>query len=771
MNFSELYQYIFEDKALPKILEALTEDIKNKKQAAKKEELIHAFDLLMKNESHKENLFILLNQLIDSNDTDIRTKENVTFLKNTLFGEQQTLEIKNSHSVLSNEDVLSGFKKLNDEYQFFDLTNEPINRHYLKLFKACKLAVDFLEANNDQDNSVAFEHAYKLLIIISEKLKHQQKKAKSPVVLAYDYLKQHSKDNRKLVHDALVQSIAINNPKIDDLSGWLRLINTYGYKGLSFFQNAQKITENNENRAPKTIDEAFGITAKLTFHNANENLELALLCNKYNKSQQVFDYCLQVESLRKTQDNLPDVIFDGKEVKCDGYYLVKLPASDLNAYFLGEMTNCCQSIDGDGKQCVIDGISCKNNGFYVLLKSKHNKLSKDPLNHDGSLNYGDFDIVGQSYAWLSEYGNLVFDSWENLRPEVDDGIIEGMLPIFANKIFEKNSSITRVVIGTGGKTPDAIQLRNPYIYHPENMLEGSQFDDSEYQVLIGENREKLNKLKLKSSYFIEKIQSIFSSFNDDSCKQYFSDDTGCFRKYDNTAYLNYLELLCKLIDNHCLYSFNIISDFIRASCETFSFGDDIIKLIANKNINKQFRSFNDFEFFCRHLALVGMNKLFEQLKDEVNFFGKNGIIKNYDTFIYILESLSLDNQSELFKLAKEKEFFFGDNGIIKNFDDFLYIFEDWSLDVQSDLFKLAKEKKFFFGDNGIIKDQDNFMYIYERLNPDDQLAFLHLAKDQKYYDQLPNPNKVDVPLSSNSHTPFYQGQLNQTTCPANRIYE
>ena len=197
------------------------------------------------------------------------------------------------------------------------------------------------------------------------------------------------------------------------------------------------------------------IAKQLRYKNANQYPELANLCMEKNIPESVFDECLQVNIRRKTKDNLPNILLDGNELNLPGYYFLKLPIDDPRAYILGHYTACCQSMGGNSQTCVIDGITLPNNGFYVLLKANNNNIGRsDIFNDNARINYDKFTLVGQGYAWLNRNNNLVFDSWENLRPLVDDDVIVPFLKEFASRLTTaKGSDILGVNIGTGGKTP------------------------------------------------------------------------------------------------------------------------------------------------------------------------------------------------------------------------------------------------------------------------------------------------------------------------------
>ncbi|WP_341789832.1 hypothetical protein [Rickettsia endosymbiont of Polydrusus tereticollis] len=255
--------------------------------------------------------------------------------------------------------------------------------------------------------------------------------------------------------------------------------------------------------APKELSEAQNIKIKLTYKRADEYPELAKVSLDYNLNNELFDKCLDIEKRKKKSDNLPDVIIHGTEVSDDlrignkealqEYHIVKLPINDPRAYILGKITNSCQSIGGQSEVCVIDGITRENNGFYVLLKNKKkNQENLKIFKQTGEIDYQNFEIVEQGYAWLSDVGNLTFDSWENLRNQklggglADDGIIVPLLRLFAEKVCE-TTDISRVTIGTGGKTPNLFKAQNT-LNNEENMKEGFNYGDAQHQVLIGQKK-------------------------------------------------------------------------------------------------------------------------------------------------------------------------------------------------------------------------------------------------------------------------------------------
>ena len=81
-----------------------------------------------------------------------------------------------------------------------------------------------------------------------------------------------------------------------------------------------------------------------------------------------------------------------------GYFLDR---ADPRGLFLGELTDCCQHIGGEGEPCAVDGQMNPTSGFFVVERGGR--------------------VVAQSWVWLDENGQGVcFDNIERL-----DGALEG----------------------------------------------------------------------------------------------------------------------------------------------------------------------------------------------------------------------------------------------------------------------------------------------------------------------------------------------------------
>lgn len=410
----------------------------------------------------------------------------VNQLEDILFGEHDTF-LADLLPIIQEEVILNTFSQLNQQYNYF--SPKDYERFHL-FFKVCQFIADVVESNNSDDNSVAFLHAYKLMVLFKgDNLNRPFDSIDSFQNLHKTTLSHYSRP----IHDFLIHDIpgyeGVSPMLPKDFQQWRILIHSSGPKAIKLFQQAKAINHH-LGRAPRSLDEAQSTASQLVYPRAGENLKLASLCLQYNLSEKHFNRCLDLEQKRKTHDNLPSCLLDGATIGHPGYFLVKLPIKDLRAYVLGHLTNCCQSIGGHSESCVIDGITRQNCGFYVLLKGS---AERHPLTPEGEINDEVFRIVGQGYAWLSTNDVLVFDSWENLRPE-DDLVISLMLRRFATQLTSCDGlTILAVSIGTGGKTPHALG-RDSAVIH-ETMKEGKQYGDSTHQWALAFNRNLFEELR------------------------------------------------------------------------------------------------------------------------------------------------------------------------------------------------------------------------------------------------------------------------------------
>ncbi|HJD66631.1 MAG TPA: hypothetical protein LFV91_06370 [Rickettsia endosymbiont of Bembidion nr. Transversale] len=420
------------------------------------------------------------------------------------------------------------------------LKHDIAKEQYIKSFKLSKLVADYIEENNTIDDNLAYKHAYDITVCLGGEIAQNQD------ILAK--LQSFLSDNgflkaKKPLHDTFATFSLPENKEHVTLKKWQGLISKHGKEAMKLFAVSDEIEEKKAgdtgiHLAPENLQDAIFLQTQLTYERADEYPELAKLALKYKLSEEDFNQCLEIERQKKSFDNLPDITIHGKDLdyKLDsstslkGYHLVKLPINDPRAYILGHIVQDCQSIGGHSERCVIDGITRENNGFYVLLKSKNSaKPNAEIFTSDGKIDYQNFDIVGQAYAWLSKLGNLVLDSWENLRNEKededeeeendedeiedeeeakslnDDKVIVPLLKEFAKQVCN-TTNINRVTVGLGGKTPE--KFKEIETEFPETILEGYDYGDATDQALIYQKPE-LTELENKINGYVAKTEFEF----------------------------------------------------------------------------------------------------------------------------------------------------------------------------------------------------------------------------------------------------------------------
>lgn len=387
-------------------------------------------------------------------------------------------------------EVITKFYIINEKYKIFPkLKFNKRDIKFYELFCIFKVIACYIENNDNQNNDLILNHSYKTLIYFGNK--------SSPFEALMSYIKMHKRLVGTFVHDALSSlSLPIyeNYPAYSKKTGsaldkWRKLINERPSYVLKIYEKAKEI-EQITCGVPNTIDALTNASLRVTYANSEKNLQLAQICKQYDISEENFNKCLAIEV--RDRNNLPDVECAGEDCGFPGYYILKLPNNDPHAFFLGKITNCCQSIGGDAEQCVIDGLTLENNGFYIFIHKKNLATGSARLS-SSEINYKDFEIVGQSYAWRGKTNGLVFDSWELLRAS-DEAVLVAMLPLFSQRLIFMDKNISRVLIGQGGGTP-RVYVTSTSVSYPEQMIEGDNYGDSKGQACILTNNEWIRQLK------------------------------------------------------------------------------------------------------------------------------------------------------------------------------------------------------------------------------------------------------------------------------------
>ena len=404
------------------------------------------------------------------------------------------------------------YKKLNTQYGYFDGLDEEktVSLHALfnALASACRTMIVLFEKNNNYKDTLAYEYAYKLMALLldPDDLKPSEKLFDKISKETYKLLSTLDSKNGKPFHDALLVSLYLPSAcDIADRKGWMKLIKQEGIKAFHFLSMAKKIEKKIAEletslvqegvpplRAPKTLTEAQEISKHLLYSRAHENLAFADICYAHHVKEKCVNRCLDYLASgwpKKHEDSIPNVMVLGED-EASGFVWVKLPVNDRRALILGEITMCCQSIGGDSEACVKDAVSRSDNGLYVLLRQRSGRRPAPLI--DEQINYANFDIVGQAYAWKSTTGNLCLDSIECLN-SVPTPVIKRILTDFSTQVLRDNKDIKRINVGCGGKTPSGLFDESPI---SEKMKQGTPYYDSATQYCIRRTPHRFNESQM-----------------------------------------------------------------------------------------------------------------------------------------------------------------------------------------------------------------------------------------------------------------------------------
>lgn len=388
------------------------------------------------------------------------------------------------------------FKMLNSRYGYFKGLDEKKLKIIHPLFKeiatACRSMIVLFERNNNYNDTLAYEYAYKLMVLLISQNDFNQPNKLFDMISkeTYKLLSQSEGKTNRPFHDALLVNLQLPlADHVNDLSGWVKLIKQEGQKVFPHFAIAQQIeqkiaeldSESQTRRAPTHFQEAEGVKKLCSYARAAEDLAFGDICNNYKVSEARFNLCLDYLSSgwpKKDRDSIPaDIIIQG-EGDAAGFYWVKLPTTDKRALILGDITKCCQSMGGESEACVRDGASLSDNGFYVMLQQRSGRNPAPIV--DGKINDAHFDIVGQSYAWKSTTGNLCLDSIE-CRAHVNQPVIKRLITDFATQLLSAHADIKFVNVGCGGNTPKTM-FNVASI--SEKMKQGTLYGDAATQYCI-----------------------------------------------------------------------------------------------------------------------------------------------------------------------------------------------------------------------------------------------------------------------------------------------
>ena len=218
---------------------------------------------------------------------------------------------------------------------------------------------------------------------------------------------------------------------------------------------------NEENKKMK-IGDLCALIESNEYMNVHDRL-LAIECKKHKVSQMQFqniqDRVLKIKKNREQYESIPAV-----ESECNGYRMYRLDKEDYRGLFLGEYTNCCQTIGNAGGFCAWHGFQETNGAFYVVEDKKGK-------------------IVAQSWVWRHN-DEVVFDNIECLG-SVDNRAetLKSLYIDVSNKMIGV-LCIKRVNVGTGhdgSRFLDSLEsIDNPMNPRELNLL----YSDAKTQKLL-----------------------------------------------------------------------------------------------------------------------------------------------------------------------------------------------------------------------------------------------------------------------------------------------
>ncbi len=181
------------------------------------------------------------------------------------------------------------------------------------------------------------------------------------------------------------------------------------------------------------------ICAQFNYKRAAEHPALAGVCFEHNVSEDDFNKALHIVlSTPPVRKNMPDIYIKGERFDMPGAKFYRLPADDVRGLFLGEFTDCCQSIGSDGAACATYGYKSENGGFYVVENAKGL-------------------IVSQTFAWRAQGGGLCFDTLETLGENVTSAQWAKILQETARELAQRpDHDLTQLSVGMGGGTPESL---------------------------------------------------------------------------------------------------------------------------------------------------------------------------------------------------------------------------------------------------------------------------------------------------------------------------
>lgn len=217
-----------------------------------------------------------------------------------------------------------------------------------------------------------------------------------------------------------------------------------------------RVVNGNEKRAlltPRFVAEHCSIVEYVDVQEGNELL--AETVGKYGYDQRQFNHIQEIYDRAKKIKDVHFIEAD-KSLGTNGICFRILEKDDPLGFVIGDITNCCQHIGGNGESCVVDGYTNPEAGFIVFEEHLTNE-NGNPIDKTR--------ILGQAYVWYdSKTKTVCLDNIEiphkvsselNNKAKKEKGLsIENLISAvkecaeaIIRKMNEKEVKVERVTIG------------------------------------------------------------------------------------------------------------------------------------------------------------------------------------------------------------------------------------------------------------------------------------------------------------------------------------
>ncbi len=290
------------------------------------------------------------------------------------------------------------------------------------------------------------------------------------------YLELWGKQSRAPLHDlvyALSYPYREREPvaRNRDMNDWGDAVLKCGpemEKIFSAFGNQLEGPEKSDDGKSWSLARTRDKAALFAYARAHVNPSLATLFFKHSIGPERFEHALELTSAPMQKKDIPDISIDGEKFGMPGGKFVRLPDGDLRGLILGELTDCCQSVDKAGHDCAVHGYSSPNGGFYVVQNA-------------------DEKIIAQTWAWRGTKGEMCFDTLETLGQNVQDDQWGKILHEIGVELTRRDEhTVTRLTVGLGGDTPDSLSASFAHTSKPATPIAYKGYRESQNQLTVWE---------------------------------------------------------------------------------------------------------------------------------------------------------------------------------------------------------------------------------------------------------------------------------------------